>query len=95
MLPAEALGQIASANGFTSESDYDSDDLRKGPYADDGGEAGEAHTTRTVSTARSLPAIPMQPAERVTTLEIHVICDPPQSHYTIHLPLSWKRWPEG
>ena len=34
-------------------------------------------------------------AERVTTLEIHVICYPSQSHYTIHLPLSRKRWPEG
>ena len=39
MLPAEALEQIVSANGFTSESDYDSDDLPKGPYADGGGEA--------------------------------------------------------
>jgi len=39
MLPAEALEQIVSANGYTSESDYDSDDLPKGPYADGGGEA--------------------------------------------------------
>jgi hypothetical protein len=39
MLPAEALEQIVSTNGFTSESDYDSDDLPKGPYADGGGEA--------------------------------------------------------
>jgi hypothetical protein len=39
MLPAEALEQIVSANGFTCESDYDSDDLPKGPYADGGGEA--------------------------------------------------------
>jgi hypothetical protein len=37
--PAEALTQIVSANGFTTESDYDSDDLHKGPYADGGGEA--------------------------------------------------------
>jgi hypothetical protein len=37
--PAEALEQIISANGYTSESDYDSDDLPKGPYADGGGEA--------------------------------------------------------
>ena len=37
--PTEALAQIVSANGFTSESDYDSDDLPKGPYADGGGEA--------------------------------------------------------
>jgi hypothetical protein len=37
--PAEALEQIVSANGFTSESDYASDDLPKGPYADGGGEA--------------------------------------------------------
>jgi hypothetical protein len=37
MLPAEALEQILSANGFTSESDYDSDDLPKDPYADGGG----------------------------------------------------------
>jgi hypothetical protein len=37
--PAEALAQIVSANGFTTESDYDSDDLPKGPYADGGGEA--------------------------------------------------------
>src|SRR5262245_46893083 len=33
MSPAEALQQIVSANGFTSESDYDSDDLPKGPIA--------------------------------------------------------------
>ena len=39
MSPAEALQQIVSANGFTSESDYDSDDLPKGPIADGGGEA--------------------------------------------------------
>jgi hypothetical protein len=39
ILPAEGLEQIVSANGFTSESDYDSDDLPKGPYADGGGEA--------------------------------------------------------
>ena len=39
MLPAEALEQIVSANGFTAESDYDSDYLPKGPYADGGGEA--------------------------------------------------------
>jgi hypothetical protein len=39
MLPAEALEQIVSANGFTSESDYDSGDPPKGPYADGGGEA--------------------------------------------------------
>ena len=38
-LPAEALAQIVSANGFTTERDYDSDDLPKGPYADGGGEA--------------------------------------------------------
>jgi hypothetical protein len=37
--PAEALAQIVSANGFTSESDYDSDDLPKGPYGDSAGEA--------------------------------------------------------
>jgi hypothetical protein len=37
--PAEALAQIVSANGFTTESDYDSDDLPKGPYDDGGGEA--------------------------------------------------------
>jgi hypothetical protein len=36
---AEALQQIVSANGFTSESHYDSDDLPKGPYAGGGGEA--------------------------------------------------------
>src|SRR6516225_11587410 len=40
MSPAEALQQIVSANGFTSESDYDSDDLPKGPIA----EGGEADT---------------------------------------------------
>jgi hypothetical protein len=39
MPPAAALEQIVSANGFASESDYDSDDLPKGPYADGGGEA--------------------------------------------------------
>ena len=39
MSPAEVLQQIASANGFTCESDYDSDDLPKGPIAEGGGEA--------------------------------------------------------
>jgi hypothetical protein len=39
MPPAGALEQIVSANGFASESDYDSDDLPKGPYAHGGGEA--------------------------------------------------------
>ena len=39
MLPAQALEQIVSANGYTSESDYDSDDLPKGPHAEGGGEA--------------------------------------------------------
>ena len=36
---AEALRQVVSANGFASESDYDSDDLPKGPIAQGGGEA--------------------------------------------------------
>ena len=39
MSPAEAMQQIVSANGFTRESDYGSDDLPKGPYAQGGGEA--------------------------------------------------------
>src|SRR5215469_2563990 len=39
MSPADALQQIMSANEFASESDYDSDDLPKGPYAEGGGEA--------------------------------------------------------
>jgi hypothetical protein len=39
MSPAEALEQIVSASGFTSESDYDSDDLPKGPCTEGGGEA--------------------------------------------------------
>ena len=39
MSPAEALQQIVSANGFTSESNYDSDDLPKGLIAEGGGEA--------------------------------------------------------
>jgi hypothetical protein len=39
MPPAEALQQVVSSNGFTDESDYDSDDLPKGPYSDGGGEA--------------------------------------------------------
>jgi hypothetical protein len=39
LAPAEALQQIISANGFTTENDYDSDDLPNGPYADGGGEA--------------------------------------------------------
>jgi hypothetical protein len=39
MEPAETLQQIVSANGFTDENDYDSNDLPKGPYADGGGEA--------------------------------------------------------
>jgi hypothetical protein len=39
MSPAEALEQIVSANGFTSESHYDGDDLPKGPYAGGGCEA--------------------------------------------------------
>jgi hypothetical protein len=39
MEPTEALQQILSSNGFTDESDYDSDDLPKGPYPNSGGEA--------------------------------------------------------
>jgi hypothetical protein len=39
MSPAEALQQIVSANGFTSDSDYDSDDVPKGPIAQGGREA--------------------------------------------------------
>jgi hypothetical protein len=39
MPPAEELQQVVSSNGFTDESDYDSDDLPKGPYSDGGGEA--------------------------------------------------------
>jgi hypothetical protein len=39
MPTAEALQQVVSSNGFTDESDYDSDDLPKGPYSDGGGEA--------------------------------------------------------
>ena len=39
MSPVEALEQIVSAKGFTSESHYDSDDLPKGPHAEGGGEA--------------------------------------------------------
>jgi hypothetical protein len=39
MCPAEALEQIVSANGFTTESHYDGDDLPKGPCAEGGGEA--------------------------------------------------------
>jgi hypothetical protein len=39
MSPAEALEQIVSASGFTSESHCDSDDLPRGPYAEGGGEA--------------------------------------------------------
>jgi hypothetical protein len=39
MKPADALQQIVSSNGFTEESDYDSDELLKAPYPDGGGEA--------------------------------------------------------
>jgi hypothetical protein len=39
MEPADALQQIVSANGYTDESDYDSDDLPKGPCPSGGGEA--------------------------------------------------------
>jgi hypothetical protein len=39
MEPAEALQQIVSSNGFTSEGDYDSDDLPTGPNENGGGEA--------------------------------------------------------
>jgi hypothetical protein len=39
MRPADALEQIVYSNGFTGESDYDSDDLPKGPYPNGGGEA--------------------------------------------------------
>jgi hypothetical protein len=46
MSPAEALQQIVSANGFTSERDYDSDDLPKGPVAEGGGEADTPGTVR-------------------------------------------------
>jgi hypothetical protein len=39
MAPAQALQQIVSANGFTDENDYDSEDLPKGPYSNGGGQA--------------------------------------------------------
>jgi hypothetical protein len=47
MPPAEALEQIVSANGFTNESDYDSDELPKGPYAD----GAAKPTLRSIVTA--------------------------------------------
>ena len=34
-----ALNQAREANGWTSESDYDSNDFPKGPFADGGGES--------------------------------------------------------
>jgi hypothetical protein len=39
MEPAEAQQQIVSSSGFTDESDYDSEDLPKGPYPNGGEEA--------------------------------------------------------
>lgn len=39
MRPALVLEQIVAANGFLSESDYDSGDLPKGPFSNGGGEA--------------------------------------------------------
>ena len=41
MSPAEALEQIVSANGFTTESHYDGDDLPKDTHAEGGGEAND------------------------------------------------------
>jgi len=49
--PAEALQQIVSANGFTSEGHYDSDDLPKGPYAEGGGEADAPSTVRDAGSS--------------------------------------------
>lgn len=37
--PADALASMERAQGFTSESDYDSGDYPKGPYGDGGGES--------------------------------------------------------
>src|SRR6516162_185945 len=56
MSPAEVLQQIASANGFTCESDYDSDDLPKGPIAEGG---GEADTPRHCEACRRFLANPL------------------------------------
>lgn len=39
-----ALEQHREANGWTSESDYDSDEFAKGPFADGGGEADSVQT---------------------------------------------------
>jgi hypothetical protein len=39
MKPADAMQRIVSSNGFTEESEYDSDELLKTPYPDGGGEA--------------------------------------------------------
>ena len=56
MQPAEPLQQIVSANGFTGENDYDSDDLPKGPYPSGGGEADtRGERTGTVRMRRWLP----------------------------------------
>ena len=41
MSSAEALEQIVSANGFTTESHYDGDDLPKDTHAEGGGEAND------------------------------------------------------
>ena len=56
MSAADALQQIASANGFTSESDYDSDDLPKGPITEGG---GEADTPRHCEACRRFLANPL------------------------------------
>ena len=56
MSAADALQQIASANGFTSESDYDSDDLPKGPITEGG---GEADTPRQCEACRRFLANPL------------------------------------
>ena len=47
MEPAEALQQIVSANGFTGESDYDSDDLPRVHIPT----AAEKPTPRSIATA--------------------------------------------
>ena len=50
------MQQIVSANGFTRESDYGSDDLPKGPYAQGG---GEAHTPQQCEGCRQFLGNPL------------------------------------
>ena len=53
----KAREQWMDANGFESESDYDSEEMAKGPYADGGGESDSAQHCDTCGEPLDNPVI--------------------------------------